>query len=683
MAEPELKLIKTIKKRCRVCYTCVRECPAKAIRIVDGQADVMHKRCIACGNCIRVCSQNAKQMVSTVPEAVELLDNHPKVAGIVAPSFAAEFSEYDYATLVGMIRALGFDYVFEVAFGADLVAKQYARLLNDDEPKQYITTSCPATVHYIERYFPQLLDNLMPVVSPMIAMARVVHELHGDDTRIVFIGPCIAKKGETAADELQGEVDAAVTFIELREMFLHRRVNPGTVNPSDFDPPRALKGGLFPLKSGELQAAGIEESLIADNVVSADGHKEFDAAIKSFARGDIRAKVVDILCCEGCVMGQGMSSKDSPFIRRSRVSEYVRRRLANSDKQEWEQWVARFDSLALTRKYSVDDQRIKAPSGSEIEEILRRMGKVNTEDELNCGACGYETCREHAIAIFKGLAESEMCLPYTIEKLHSTVSELHQSHEELASTQEQLMHSERLASMGQLAAGIAHEVNNPLGVVLMYAHLLLEQQESEPEVREDLSRIVRETERCRSIVAGLLDFARQNKVEHQQADMANLLERALGNIDIPAGIAVDQAYSGRAVPVEMDESQMLQVFINLISNAVDAMGTEGRLTLEIEEHEHDVSVKVADTGWGIPEDVQPKIFEPFYTTKPMGKGTGLGLSVTYGIVKMHRGQIEFDTNTDESKGPVGTCFTVTIPRRRGGDNGSHSAVTSSSAKEQP
>ena len=241
---------KTVKDRCHVCYTCVRGCPAKAIRILDRQAEIVADRCIGCGNCVRVCGRGAKKVVNTVPDVEALLATGARVAALVAPSFAAEFFDLcepqNPQVLVGMLRKLGFAFVTEVAFGADLVAREYRKLLDSRPPgSRYIATTCPAVVGYVERYWPQLVGHLAPVVSPMVAMARVVHEMHGRDVRTVFIGPCLAKKVEASMDELAGEVDAAITFAELRSMFMSRGITPATVQPSDFDPPHPGSGTLF------------------------------------------------------------------------------------------------------------------------------------------------------------------------------------------------------------------------------------------------------------------------------------------------------------------------------------------------------------------------------------------------------------------------------------------------------
>ncbi|MFW6065250.1 MAG: [Fe-Fe] hydrogenase large subunit C-terminal domain-containing protein [Planctomycetota bacterium] len=651
-----ITLVSTISEHCRVCYTCVRECPAKAIRISDGQAQVIPERCIGCGNCVRVCSQRAKEVLDTTGDVRGLLEGDDKVAACLAPSFPAEFADCDWRKLVSAVRALGFDYVCEVGFGADLVARQYRQLLSDEPEGRYVATSCPAIVAYVERYYPELVEKLAPIVSPMVATARVMRELHGEDLKVVFIGPCIAKKGEAASRNVPDEVNAAVTFVELRKMFEDAGVDPDDATEGDFDPPHAGPGALFPISRGLLQAAEIAEDLIDGQVVATDGRTNFVEAIREFGNGHLDARLLEVLCCNGCIMGAGMTTKAPLFSRRSRVSRYVRERLAETSRREYEKWLRKAEGVNLRRRYTPRDQRIAVPSEDEIRGIMARMGKHTDEDELNCGACGYDTCREHAVAIYKGLAENEMCLPHTIDQLREAV-------DELAEAQEQLMQSEKLASMGQLAAGIAHEVNNPLGVVLMYSHLLLDEHAGDPNLKEDLAMITDQADRCKKIVSGLLHFARQNKVVLEMTDAAELVTEAMKSVKLPEGVELVVENELEDPRAELDKDQMIQVLTNLMTNAVDAMGNSGTLTVRATGDTETVRFIVIDTGTGIPQDNLRRIFDPFFTTKQMGRGTGLGLAVTYGVVKMHQGNISVESNTDPQQGATGTTFTITLPRR--------------------
>ncbi|HNZ19433.1 MAG TPA: [Fe-Fe] hydrogenase large subunit C-terminal domain-containing protein [Candidatus Hydrogenedentes bacterium] len=657
-----IPLVTTIKERCRVCFTCVRECPAKAIRIVEGQADVICNRCIGCGNCVRVCSQNAKRVLDSTAEVEALLAGDSKVAALLAPSFPVEFDDCDYERVVGMLRALGFDYVTEVAFGADLVADRYRKLVESTRDKRFVATTCPSIVAYVQRYQPELVKSLAPIVSPMVAMARVLHQRHGQDLKVVFIGPCIAKKGEAASDELPDDVQSVLTFAELQAMLTARNITPESVEPSDFDPPHARYGGLFPVSRGLLQAANISEDLVEGNVAVADGRVDFPEAISEFAAGFFEVRLLETLACKGCIMGPGTTNQDPQYVRRCRVSSYVRRRMQKVVEAQWSAAMQEFSALDLSRTYRPDDQRIAVPSEDQIREIMERMGKFSPGDELNCGACGYETCREHAIAIYKGLAETAMCLPYTIDQLATTIQDLNESNEQLAEARSALVQSEKLASMGQLAAGIAHELNNPLGIVLMYAHILKDEFGQHLQMQEDLKMISEHADRCKKIVAGLLHFARQNKVLLESVDVGEVIERVLRANTVPENVQVRFENETRDPMADIDRDQMTQVLTNLIGNALAAMPDGGVLTVRLTGDEDRITFRIIDTGTGIKKENLSRIFDPFFTTKQLGVGTGLGLAVTYGIVKMHRGDIRVESNPDPAKGPTGTAFTISLPR---------------------
>jgi len=662
MTPQDMALVTTIGERCRTCYTCVRECPAKAIRITDGRAMILHERCIGCGNCVRVCSQDAKVVTGSLLPMEALLAGPERVAAAVAPSFPAEYPDMPEETFVGMLHELGFDLVHEVGFGADLIARETRRIMNDGTGRRWISSACPGIVTYVERYHPDLTDSLLPLVSPMEADARALREIHGEDLRIVFIGPCIAKKGEAARTSGTGRVDAAITFTELTEFLEAKGVSGATVKPVAMAQPRANLGAVFALSRGMVQAAGMSEDLATGIVVTADGRQDFPEALHEFETGDLDAALLDILCCNGCIMGAGMSTSEPLFRRRARVSRFVSARQRENDPAVWQGFMDRLADLDLTTSFTADDRRMGEPDEAEIRQILNRLGKHTAGDELNCRACGYDTCRRHAVAIYKGMAESEMCLPYVIDELRHTVTELNQSHQDLTNTQEQLMHSERLASMGQLAAGIAHEVNNPLGVVLLYAHLLAEQCDPTSEIGRDLQLIVDQADRCKGIVSGLLDFARQNKVDLKTVALADLVAMAQRGCLVPGETVVTVTHKVPGLAARVDTDQLGQVLINLINNATAPTTGADELVITTDRLGGDqVRIAVTDNGAGIRPDILPRIFEPFFTTKEQGRGTGLGLAVSYGIVKMHRGDLQVTTNSDPAAGPTGTTFTLVLP----------------------
>jgi iron only hydrogenase large subunit-like protein/nitrogen-specific signal transduction histidine kinase len=651
-------LVYTIKELCRTCYTCVRECPAKAIRIVGGQAEVIDERCIACGNCTKVCSQGAKVFLNTTDRVIKLLETNAKVAAILAPSFPAEFSDIpDYRILTGMIKTLGFKYVAEVSFGADLVADRYKKLVSESK-NFYISSDCPSIVNYVKYYHPALVDSLAPIVSPMVAMSRVVREKYGNDIKIVFIGPCIAKKAEST------EVDEAITFTELRDMMADKGITPQTVNPVDFDQPVGGRGAIFPVARGLLQTAKISDNAITGNIIAAEGRIDFQGALKEFESGLISRQHMELLCCEGCIMGPGLSKNGKQYNRRALVSSYASSKMQNMDAVNWQKSFDEFAELDLSVRHKPEDRRIETLNEVDVNDILVKMGKKTKKDQLDCGACGYESCVEHAIAIKKGLAEVEMCLPYTIEKLHKSVKELALSNEKLSSMKQALKQSEKLAHMGQLSAGIAHELNNPLGVVIMYSNILLEEAKMEDPVREDLQLIVDQAGRCKKIVAGLLNFARKNQVNHQMVSIKELVNHSLESLIIPSKVKIIIDDSTTNPSAMLDQEQMMQVLTNLIKNAIDAMPDGGTITIKLEDTLSDIIIVITDTGTGIKEEDRAKIFEPFFTTKSIGQGTGLGLATAYGVVKMHKGQITADSNNNPAKGPTGTSFKIVLPRRK-------------------
>ncbi len=651
-------LVYTLKNRCRVCYTCVRECPAKAIKIITGQAEVLNERCIVCGNCTKVCSQGAKVFLNTVDHVYNLLKNGNKNVAIVAPSFPAEFKEIsNYKIFVSMVRSIGFDIVSEVAFGADLVAKKYRELIDRRDKKCFISSDCPAVVSYIEHYHPALVRDLAPIASPMVAMSRVMKKKYGNDINIIFIGPCVAKKSET------DEVDEMITFTELRDIFEQKEITQKTVQASEFDPPLGGKGAIFPVSRGLLQTAGVTDDVFDGNIIVAEGRNNFQEAIKEFEDGLLRSQHLELLSCDGCIMGPGMSGKGKHYTRRILINNYVQKKINSLKETEWQKYIDEYINIDLSAKFEAKRKTLKFPDWNEIQKVLESMGKKDIKDHLNCGACGYESCEEHATAIVQGLAENEMCLPFTIEKLHNSVNELAITNDKLTSIQQALKQSEKMASMGQLSAGIAHELNNPLGVVVMYANILLDESAKDSQVYKDLKLIVDQTNRCKKIVGGLLNFARKNQVNYSKINIIKLAEQCTEAVIIPKNIDIHIDSSELNDPFAMlDHEQMTQVLTNLIKNAIDAMPKGGKIEIKLEENTENVIFSIKDSGIGIEPEALDKIFEPFYTTKGIGVGTGLGLATAYGIVKMHKGKITVYSNNDPENDPTGTEFKISIPR---------------------
>ena len=656
---PVHQLVFTIKDRCRVCYTCVRECPVKAIKINNGQAEVINERCIGCGNCIKVCSQGAKVFLNSTGELIELLASHDKVAACIATSFPAEFSEIeDYHIFIGMLKKLGFNFILETGFGADLVALEYKKILEDESSKPIISSDCPSIVFFIEQYHPELTTSLAKIVSPMVAMSRITKKKYGENCKVVFIGPCIAKKVES------NEIDVVLTFKEIRRLFEQYNITPENTEPSDFDPPFAGKGSIFPVNHGLLQTIPLKDEIKENDIIIAEGHINFREAVLEFENGLLNSQHLELLCCDGCILGPGMTDQGKRYLKSKLVGNYVKNKLENLDEKQWEKDIDDFSEIDMTQEFEIKDRRIKLPSKEEIDKVLISIGKFEYADYLNCGACGYNTCEEHAIAIVQGFAENEMCLPYSIEKLHKSVKELNISNDKLASARQALKQSEKLASMGQLSAGIAHELNNPLGIISMYSNILKEESSPESQVYQDLELIAEQAERCKKIVGGLLNFARKNQVSVSNVNIEQFILLSIESIIVPENIRINIKAKLQNPIVQIDPDQMMQVLVNIEKNAIEAMPEGGDLLITLYEEKNDFVINLQDTGTGISEENMDKIFTPFFTTKPIGKGTGLGLPIIYGIIKMHKGRIDVKSNNNPEKGVTGTTFTITIPRTR-------------------
>ena len=674
-------VISTIKQNCRRCYTCVRDCPVKAIRIEDGQASVVAERCISCGNCTMVCSQDAKAYASGVDAALRLLEQGSEVqrggpvAALLAPSFPVGFSVAP-SRVIGALRTAGFTYVVEVAYGAELVNQAYRDYLADNPAGLHIASACPAVVEYVRKYHPGLTDRLMPIVSPMVATGLAVKERYGRQVRCVFIGPCVAKKAETLDPQVAGAIDEVLTLSELERVFAARGVDPAQAPPGEFDQPHAGSARIYPIPGGLFDSAGIGEGLRDPRLIIVSGKDETVETLTGIPADGAADEsngllLVEALMCRGCYAGPGVASPDPVVVRGRRVAEFASDMARRQRQGALPPYEAGTAPLDLHRSFEPNDQRTQEPTEEEIRGILAHTNKYFAEDELNCGACGYPTCRAKAAAVYAGMAEEAMCLPFIIDQAERVCHELNVPWSNLRDVHSHLINSEKLASMGQMAAGVAHELNNPLSTILLYSHILRRKLEDRTELGHDLNLLAEESARCKKIIANLLDFARQSRVRIEATSVEQLIHSSAdgalaglpGGPNSPVKVVVEVTPGLRA---DLDRDQMTQVFVNLIKNGAEAMeGRSGvvRVTAAEVLETGRVRFSVSDQGSGISASARDKIFQPFFTTKSIGKGTGLGLPISYGIVKMHNGNIWYETETG-----VGSTFYVEIPiTRKGGE----------------
>ena len=477
-----MPLISVQESLCKKCYTCIRICPVQAIKVETDKdvPQILHNRCIGCGHCVTICHPKAIIYHNSTQETKNLLSSGVKVAAIVAPSISGEFSDItDYRKFVEMIRRLGFTYVCEVSFGVDLVAQKYAELFNNNKGKNYLSANCPAVFSYIEKFQPELVENIAPIVSPMIATAKVVHKQYGTDTKITYIGPCIATKKEARRyRNSDGHVDTVLTFHELRQLFAENGIKESTVEYSEFDPPFGHMGSLYPISNGLLHAAGISENLMSGNVITADGRDDMLEAIRQFKnRPEVINRHFNLFYDEGCIMGPGTSSGGEQFLRRTLVVNYSNKRLKTFNKREWSGNMKKFLAMDLTTSFRKDDQRLEMPSEERIEDIMNQLGKDEASDNPGCGSCGYESCRHFATNVAKGLTKIEMCISYSQRNLRNHIETLKTTNEELAKTELALQESEAIARRESKSAQEAMETFEtmlqklPSSIIIVDEHL--------------------------------------------------------------------------------------------------------------------------------------------------------------------------------------------------------------------
>ena len=395
------EFLKLKKSNCRNCYKCIRSCAVKSIRFSGGQANIIADDCILCGRCVVTCPQNAKQIVSSV-EAVKVMlhDNVPVIAS-VAPSFVANYDSVGIENLRAALLKLGFADAEETAIGATIVKNEYDRILREEKRNIVISSCCPAVNLLIEKHYPAALPYLADVVSPMVAHCQDIKRRR-PNCKTVFIGPCVAKKDE--AEKSNGVVDAVLTFEELGKWLAEE----GIVIEKGKDTCEESRARFFPTTGGILKTMA-EESTTNYTYLSVDGVENCIAALEEIIDGSLYSCFVEMSACVGsCVGGPVMELNHRlPLKAYARVASYAGEKDFPVDQP----------STASLRATRLPANRVRRmPSETEIKDILKQMGKTRPEHELNCGSCGYNTCREKAIAVYQGNADVSMCTPYLMSK---------------------------------------------------------------------------------------------------------------------------------------------------------------------------------------------------------------------------------------------------------------------------
>ncbi len=394
----------TLKKsNCKNCYKCIRHCPVKSIRFSGNQAHIIGNECILCGTCFVVCPQNAKEITSETEKVKVMLQAGEQVYVSLAPSFVANYDGVGIGSMREALKKLGFKGVEETAVGATIVKREYERILAEEDRDIVISSCCHSINLLIQKYFPELLQYLADVMSPMQAhCSDMKKRIPGAKT--VFIGPCVAKKDE--AESIGDTVDAVLTFEELTNWFKEAGIEP----EKKTDASEESRARFFPTTGGVLKTMNQENSDYT--YLTFDGVENCIAALRDIEAGKIHRCFIEMSACVGSCIGGPVMEK----YHRSPVRDYVS--VAKfAGRKDFE--VAQPSPAELKKFMAPISHNAQTPSEYEIVEILKQMGKTRPEDELNCGSCGYDTCREKAIAIYQGKAEIAMCLPYLKERAES------------------------------------------------------------------------------------------------------------------------------------------------------------------------------------------------------------------------------------------------------------------------
>lgn len=393
----------TLTNECHDCYKCIRECPVKAIRLENGHASVIPEKCVACGTCVKTCPSNAKRVRNDIDKAKNLILAKKKVYVSLAPSWRASF-ENSAEKMIALLKQLGFYDVSETALGAQEVSIKTAQMLNETEKGLFISSACPVIVDYIRLYMPEFTKYITPIGSPLMTHSKMLKEIYGEDIAVVFIGPCIAKKNEVT---YSGLFDVALTFEELRMWFNEEIEDISKVERNEkfhFVPESAFEGTLYPIDGGMNQT--IRKSGVNDNVqlLEVCGLNSLQRALKNLDVEKLEKTIfIEALACDGgCVSGPCISSEKAGIVM---VSDILTKEKKRNEIPKEPKTVV---------DYKIESRKVVNTEHSmhEIIKTLKRIGKHSVDDELNCGGCGYATCRDLAKALLDGDAETSMCVSY-------------------------------------------------------------------------------------------------------------------------------------------------------------------------------------------------------------------------------------------------------------------------------
>lgn len=411
-----MKFISFETEKCDDCYKCLRSCPTKAIVIKEKKHDINDDLCIKCGMCQEVCPQNALTIKSELSKVKSAIASDKKVVASIAPAFVGAFDIEKPLSMVTALKGLGFDHVEETGIGADLVSKAFKDTLNQSDLPNLITSCCPSANYLIEQYYPSLIPYIFPFVSPMVAHGKILRRRYGIDSYVVFIGPCMAKKAEAEEFQHNTTIDAVLTFEELEQWMRSDAIDIANLEPTDFDQPSTKRGGLYPTGSSLLDADLKTRFQTDYKITKVSGIDNCIELLDVMEKGLLNNYCVEMcICNNSCLSGPGMPRNiENSIERKIKLHQYV-------DDLPYETSVHEpfSENINIHKTYLAKTISHKTPTDEELWAILNEIGKTEEADLLNCSACGYKTCYDKADAVFNGMSDVHMCLPYLRDKAES------------------------------------------------------------------------------------------------------------------------------------------------------------------------------------------------------------------------------------------------------------------------
>lgn len=405
-------VISSIPENCKYCLGCIRVCPTKALKSVDDKYfDVIDERCINCGICVYTCTQDALVVRNDVSRVLDLLSRKQCVA-VLATEYVASFYPYQPEVVVAAFEKAGFFVVEDSTLAEEIVAREWLEFIQKSETPTVIRSTCPVVVEYIEKFHHQLIPYLAPIVSPMVAAGRLYKELYGHDTAVVYITPCIAAKSEAMDENVRDAVDAVLTFSEAKQLLRELEIDLDYVSPSAAESVKPVIVRKYSAHSGFPRKLLSQFTYADKDMKVASSFVDFEDILIGLEKNIIKPKIIDTLFCSTCIEGPAMATSLTVFARKKIVEEFYADRAKSSMRITLDQLLPRLPYFETKRIFRYRASDIKKPTEKDIEEILRLGERTSPEALLDCGACGYPTCYEHAVAIYYGYSDWSNCVPY-------------------------------------------------------------------------------------------------------------------------------------------------------------------------------------------------------------------------------------------------------------------------------